>query len=281
MSKSPIQELIKNNLTIPTLPEIVLRISEVMEDPESGVAEIGSIVAQDAPLAAKVLRIANSSYYGLSGECVSTEHATTVLGVRVLKNIVTQVSVINMFEHLEDLDFDMDEIWKHNSFTGHLCAKLAATSKNVVAISPDEAYVCGLLHDVGKVVILDGLGRRYTQVYKDAKMEGVPLFKKEREELSFNHTDVGAVVARRWDLPDKIVRAIQFHHGPREKVAGDAIVSVVAHANLLAHRVVEGADDETVEGTFDVPTRQQLGLDQAAVAEVVDFAREHQDVDLI
>ena len=101
-SNAGIRALMRSNLSIPTLPEVVLRINELIERPDTGCSEIGTLVAEDAPLATKVLRLANSAYYGLAAECTSMEHASTVLGVRVLKNIVTQISVIQKFEHLDE-----------------------------------------------------------------------------------------------------------------------------------------------------------------------------------
>jgi len=270
--KTSIKELIRNNLSIPTLPEVVMRINRLVDDPDVGTAEIGELVSHDAPLAAKVLRIANSAYYGLSGECVSTAHASTVLGIKVLRNIVTQVAVINEFDHLEDSEvFSMQELWNHACLTGHLCSRLGQRSSEVTTLEPEEFYVCGLLHDVGKVILLDGLGEQYRDIVSVAAREQKPLHLVERAVLSFNHTDVGSVVANRWGLPEQISNAIHYHHGPRDEVASNEVVSVVAHANLLAHRVVRN-DAEGVWGIFDVGTREQLGLCQEDVADVVEFA---------
>lgn len=280
MSQQSIQQLIRSNLSIPTLPEVVLRIRQVMDDPDAGTAEIGAMVAEDAPLAAKVLRIANSAYYGLSGECVSTEHASTVLGLRILKNIVTQAAVIQCFDHLEDSeDFKIKDLWEHASFTGHLSARLAERARTIGILTPSELYVCGLLHDVGKVVLLDGLGSQYLALFARARNEGTPLYKLEKEELGFAHTDVGAVVAKRWDLPDQVARAIQHHHGPRRMVAADPIVSIVAHANLLAHRIQSETEVEP-ESIFDDPTQDLLGLTRSDILEVVEWGTENMHIGL-
>lgn len=280
MSQQSIQQLIRSNLSIPTLPEVVLRIREVMDDPDAGTAEIGAMVSEDAPLAAKVLRIANSAYYGLSGECVSTEHASTVLGLRVLKNIVTQAAVIQCFDHLEDSeDFKIRDLWEHASFTGHLSARLAERARTIGILTPSELYVCGLLHDVGKVVLLDGLGSQYLGLVSRSRKEGTPLYKLEKEELGFAHTDVGAVVAKRWDLPEQVARAIQHHHGPRRMVAADPIVSIVAHANLLAHRIHSDAEEDAA-AIFDDPTKDLLGITHGDIQEVVDWGTENKSIGL-
>lgn len=278
MSQQPIQQLIRNNLTIPTLPEVVLRIRAIINDPDSGTAEVGALIAEDAPLAAKVLRIANSAYYGLSGECASTEHASTVLGMRVLRNIVTQAAVIQCFDHLEGSnDFKVQDLWRHASFTGHISAKIAERARTLGTLSPAELYACGLLHDVGKVVMLDGLGEKYLNLVKRSRRESIPLHKMEKEVLSFDHTDVGALVAKRWDLPDQVARTIQYHHGPRRMVATDPIVSIVANANILAHRIDEGVEPAEASAVFDDPTRDLLGLAEDQVQDIIAWAIENKD----
>lgn len=269
-TNQPLQDLLRNNNSIPTLPEVVLRIQDLIAQEDAGTAEIGALVAEDPPLAAKVLRIANSSFYGLAGECMSTEHASTVLGVKVLKNIVTQVAVMDLFEHVENPCLNVADLWSHAIFTAQLCSMLAERAKRAGDLAPEEYYVCGLLHDVGKLVMLDGLGERYFDVIRASSERDVPLHQVEREMLSFTHTDVGAMVAKRWDLPENVGNAIQYHHGPRSRVAGDPVVSLVAHSNLLAHRLTEGGD---TTGIFDEETCRQLGLTQDAVDFVSQFAQ--------
>jgi putative nucleotidyltransferase with HDIG domain len=271
-----IKDVIQNNLSIPTIPEVVQRVAALVEDPESGTAEIGEVISGDAPLAAKVLRIANSAFYGLSGTCVSTEQASTILGVRVLRNIVTQVAVIQQFEHLEHIkDFHIGELWRHAILTGHVCSFLAKKCRRTVHQAPEELYVCGLLHDVGKIVMLDGLGDAYVSMAREARDNGLPLFVAEKRRFGFNHTDVGAIVATRWGLPQSIALAIQFHHGPREKVATNTVVSLVANANLFVHRVVEG-NPAAASRVFDGETAGFLGLAPRDINEAIDFTLQHQ-----
>ncbi len=269
-TEQSLHDLLRNNVSIPTLPEVVVRIQNLIAQEGAGTAEIGALVAEDPPLAAKVLRIANSAFYGLSGECLSTEHASTVLGVKVLKNIVTQVAVMDLFEHVENPCLNVADLWSHAIFTAQLCAMLSNRAKKAGGLASEEYYVCGLLHDVGKLVMLDGLGERYLEVVRTAQEHKAPLHQVERKLLSFSHTDVGAMVAKRWDLPEEVGNAIQFHHGPRNRVAGSPVVSLVAHANLLAHRLMEGGDPS---GIFDEETCQQLGLAPDAIDFVARFAK--------
>lgn len=274
MSTLRAQKLLRNNVTIPTIPEIVTRIQKLVDDPEAGTKEMGALVAQDAPLAAKVLRIANSAYYGLHEPCVSTEQASAILGARVLRNVVTQAAVMNQYQHLRKYsDFDFDEMWRHTVATGHVCASLAKQCKVPLALTPDEFYVCGLLHDIGQIVMLDSLGEEYLDILRESKQQKRPIQLLEQSVLGYDHTDVGALIARRWSLPDPIINAIQYHHGPREAVESDPVVSLVANANLLVNRV-SALSLESAELVFDDDTCDLLGLSTIDKSEIVRITQE-------
>lgn len=267
-----IQNLIQGCRSVPTLPEVVLRIQALVDDPTKGAAEIGAVVVEDAPLAAKVLRIANSAYYGLPGRCMSTERATTVLGVQMLRNIVTQVAVFEAFEHLEkDWGSDVRELWAHAMRTAQVCRHIAVRSRRLEAVGAPECHACGLLHDIGKVVMLDGLGAEYMDTVAGARRSGAPLYVAEQERFGFDHTEVGSVVSTRWGLPEVMARAIRYHHGPKDKVSQDAVVAVVAAADRAVHGAAEG-DEAEIRSAFDESTTRLLGLVPGAVDEIVHFA---------
>jgi len=271
MSTFRAKQLISDNLTIPTLPSVVTRINDLIDDPETGLAEIGAVIAEDAPLLAKVLRIANSAYYGLREPCLSAEQASAVLGLRVLRNVVTQAAVIQQFEHLRrHPGFDLDELWRHAILTSQLCGFVARRCGGRVNLRPDEFQVCGLLHDIGKVIMLDSMGGEYLDVHDEARTLGRRLHVAEERHLGFNHTDVGALVSVRWGLPSAISAAIQYHHGPREQVETDSVVSLVANANLVAHRLADG-ESEAALATIDPPTARFLGLGRSDVEDAIEF----------
>jgi putative nucleotidyltransferase with HDIG domain len=271
MSVLSAKNVIPSNFTIPTIPAVVQRISSMLQDPNTGVREIAAVVAEDAPLAAKVLKIANSAYYGLRERCMSTQHATAVLGVRVLRNVVMQASVIQQFEHLEGTGFDLQAQWKHSILTAQICSFAAKRSKVRLGLTPEELYVCGLLHDIGKVALLDNLKNSYTDVAKMARDKNLPLYVLERSELGFDHTDVGVMIAMRWSLPQAIATAIQFHHGPEDSIQRDPIVALVARINQFAHHITSG-NLIAATSVFDPQTLRLVGMNANDVEALVQFA---------
>ena len=268
------RDLIQENVTLPTLPQIVAKINSLVDDPEVGTREIGQAVSEDAPIAAKVLKIANSAYYGLRETVLSTEHASAVLGVRQLRNIAMQASVISQFDHIESGgDFDLDGLWRHSILTGQVCAELSRRCRARIGLAPDEFHVIGLLHDMGKVLLLEGLGDQYLDAVRVANESGRELFDCEEELLGFNHAQVGALIAAQWNLPAAVVNAIQYHHGPDAEQKKDPVANLLAHTNLMTHRVAE-QDQSGAVAAFDAGTMKILGLRPADVEECVELAAE-------
>lgn len=248
-----------DNLVIPTMPAVVQRVTTLLQDPNVGLREIALIVAQDAPLTAKVLKIANSTYYGLRERCMSAQQATAVLGVRVLKNVVMQASVIQQFDHLGSQGIDLNEIWRHSIVTAQTSAFLVRRSQRKLLISAEDAYACGLLHDLGQVVLLDNLKQLYIEIARASQAANVPLFLVEQQTLGYNHADVGGRVAQRWGLPPAVVRAIGFHHGPEAEVAQDPVAGLIARTNEVVHRVASG-NAGAASGLLSGPVGALLGL---------------------
>lgn len=269
------QLISSKNISIPTLPAVVQKVQRLLEDPNTGAKELGDVVAADAPISAKVLKIANSAYYGLRERCLQPQHATAVLGVRVLRSVVTQAAVISRYDHLKGGEFDLDAQWKHSILVAQSCMFLAKRCKGMLGVTPDELYVCGLLHDLGKIVVLECLKDDYLAVMRIAREQGMPLYRAEIEHLGFTHCDVGAVVAQQWNLPVEIAGAIQNHHGPREAFENVPVSTLVAYVNLLVHRVCDG-NLASAASTFDANACRLLGVngdDVNALAQFVDGAR--------
>jgi putative nucleotidyltransferase with HDIG domain len=189
--------------------------------------------------------------------------------MRGLRNAVTQAVVFRQFEHLKKTGFDLDELWRHSVLTAQTCAMLARQSR-VKDLTPDELYTCGLLHDIGKVVMLDTVGTEYMAVVRTAERQQIPMVQAERLQLGYDHTDIGAIIATCWSLPIPVAAAIEFHHGPQDAVEGSAVVALVAAANRIVHRVIEG-DTAAAIREIDAPTAAFLGLAPADVAEVVAY----------
>lgn len=268
------ETLIRGSVQLPTLPQVIARINALVDDPDVGVREIGAAVSEDAPIAAKVLRLANSAQYGLREKVLSTEHATAVLGVSVLRTIAMQASVVARYDHLRGQeDFNLETLWRHSILVGKVCGALATRSRARIELAPDEFQVVGLLHDMGKVLLLEAGAEAYLKCVRAARESGTPGFLAEEQTYGFHHGEVGALVAEEWGLPPLVGQCARFHHGPREHLDGSPTLALVALGNLLAHEVASG-DLDAAHGVFGSHERALLCLRAADVGSVVEFANE-------
>ncbi|MDA1264881.1 MAG: HDOD domain-containing protein [Planctomycetota bacterium] len=271
MTSSKIRELLPSGFSIPTLPEVVVRLQRLISEPDVGSREIGEEIAGDAPLLAKVLKMANSAFYGLSGRCLSAEHACTVLGSRVINNIVTQLGALQAYEHLDEVE-DVRRIWEHSQAVSELSAFLARRVTYGCALDASDCATFGLLHDLGKVVLVDAYGDEYVQVLRRAREEGSDLVELERVAFEVDHAEVGTYVVSRWGLPEAVCRAVSFHHGPLTDVTNDPAVAIVFLANALMD-AAPGASDEELLAILEGPAVASLGLEEDLAAEVIAFVR--------
>jgi len=275
MDKREELQAIGENLNVPTLPAVVLEVNRMVADPTVGSKEIGAKIASDQGLATKVLQLANSSAYGLAEEVLSAEHAASVIGGEGLKNIALQASIMSKFEKYSNLpDFDLEDLWDHSMLTAQLSRCLGQRSRPVRTMTPEDFYTCGLLHDVGKLVLLDNLGDEYLEVMRHARQVGQVLHVGEQQSLGYTHVDVGVLVSSRWDFPEGIQQAIAYHHGPKEMVFGNPAVAIVAIADQLAYRVTSTSFDHVAQRLGKL-AHALLGVSREGFQEVLAEALRH------
>ena len=264
-----------DRVSIPTLPEVVQKLNTMVENPKVGLDEIGELVSKDAAISAKVLRIANSAVYGLAEPATSVIEAAKIVGARTLRNIALQASIFDHYgDYAEIQEFDLMGVWKHAIFVGQMSQEIALRSRAVdMELTPDEFYTCGLLHDLGKVVLLESLGEQYLDVYRRANENGRASHLEEQEAFGFCHTDVGVLVARRWNLHERIGQVIQYHHGPRVEIERSPLVAVVAVADQLSYRLETGEFEKYARKLASVTT-QLLQMTPKQFNEIVDWGVE-------
>ncbi|MAE29719.1 MAG: HDOD domain-containing protein [Planctomycetota bacterium] len=274
MNKDLIKERLGEKLELPSLPAVVQRVNALIEDPTAGMREVGAAIGLDPPLTAKLLRIVNSAYYGLSVPVVSVEHAASILGIRGLRTLLLRVSVYDIFAHLHDHpEFDVRGLWKHSVLTAQLTGATAARTRIRSDVSTDELYVCGLLHDIGQFLMIEHVGDEFIEAWNRARERGTSPVAAEREVLGFSHTDLGAMLARRWSLPTHAIQAIRFHHDMRRAAPAEPVVALVAMANILARAAADDAGPRGVCRRAGPALLDCLSLDKRGVEELIETGR--------
>ena len=226
---------------LPPLPDAVRRIQELAADPEVDCTSLGSALEEDADLVQRVLHLAA----GLPGQEAPPADGPTAaqrLGTRGLAPVVLQAVAERLLEeHPRAGDVDAAGLVRHALRTGRLACELARCAPAGLGPCPEEAFGWGLLHDVGKILLLDTLGPEYVEILADARQLATPLHVVERSLLGFSHVDVSALAAARWGLDRPAVEAIRYHHGPRARFAERADLALLAVADQATYRSTRGA----------------------------------------
>jgi HD-like signal output (HDOD) protein len=221
---------------LPAVPEIVAEVLRVTQDPSSDLNTVGEIVERDPALTAKILRISNSAYYGLKQHVGTLKLALVVLGITEVRNIVLGVSV---FDALQDQSIDPTmarDVYGHCLVTGSLAKKLFM---RLGLNSHGEAFVCGVLHDMGKLLLVRKIKDGYIKLLKVTKGSSKDLCRIEKEAFGFTHADAAAAIAELWDFPKPLTDALWLHHPIDDTslvTAKDPILAAgIRVANLAAH----------------------------------------------
>ena len=234
--QSQILEELTASDSLPSLPGIAARILELTQDPNVVLDDLAEMIQNDQALAAKILRTINSSYYGLRQKCGNIQRALALMGLSPVRSLVLGFSLVDAVG-MDEGEFDYVSYWKRGMLTA-MGARSIANAKKLA--NAEEAFLGGLLQDVGMVVMHRALGERYESLL--ARSEGVhsSLLALEINELETHHAEVGAMLTGRWNLPDELVMCVRYHERPTAAPQPVAeLVRCVALGNLIHDVLVE------------------------------------------
>ena len=211
-----LKEKIKRISNLPTLPQNASTIMNRINDPKTSSSDVASVVSQDVALSAKILRLANSAFYGIPRTINNVNEAVVILGFKVIYTIVLSLTVFDMFPDSSlSLHFNRKKFWKHCVICGLLSRLIAQKMKNN-RIEPEDSFCAGLLHDIGKIVMEQYLHDDMHTVIDYSLKGGKSFFQSEKELLEYTHADVTELLISRWNLPDMLYYPLVFHHSPEQ-----------------------------------------------------------------
>lgn len=218
---------------IPTLPIVALKVNDMLRDYDASIKEMSAAIENDQAMVSKILRLVNSAFYGFRSRISNIPHAVTILGFNTVRNAVVSISVIDAFSGKGSVEgFDISEFWRHSVAVAvtsrHLAEKTCSTA-------PAEAFVAGLLHDLGKVVLAHHFTDLFRQALESAKNTGLSFYEVENRLLPANHAKIGACLAKRWQLPGRLVDAIGYHHAVTKTVADTDMLNTVHVADVIVN----------------------------------------------
>lgn len=261
-----LQQLVQTIRDLPALPEVVVRVMRMAEDPRSDAQAIARVIATDQAMAARVLKLANSAFYGLPRRVGTLSEAVVILGFRTIKNLAIAASTFELLNReIAGYWLQRGELWRH-SLACAIGAQLIARRARLPV--SEEAFVAGLLHDIGKVAIDLFVRAQFDQIMERALQDRIPFVEAEQAVLGFNHAMAGGLIAEKWNLPPLLVSVIKYHHQPSSAPDRDPMISVVHLADLLSITMGIGIGGDGLYYTLEDGTLAMFGLGQADIDEL-------------
>lgn len=237
----PIKEELKDRIerfsNLPTLPQLATRLIKTINNPHTSASDVASIVEQDISLSAKVLRLANSAFYGIPKSVTNINSAVVILGFKVISTMVLSLTVFDMFpeERRTKTLFDRKAFWLHSLSCGIIAKLLTSHINKCILFDPEEAFCAGLLHDIGKIVMEQYIHQEFHRALEYASLNKIPLIEAENQVLGYNHGDVANWLTSHWGLPSEIRFSLIFHHEPENTPTGKDITMLCHISDWLCY----------------------------------------------
>jgi len=218
---------------LPTIPSVFLTVNKMLSDPHTSAFDVGQVVSNDQVIASKILKLANSAFYGFAGRVNTVSHAIAVLGFNATKNVVMTTGVLSTLNLKNPIEgFNLAAFWKHSAAVGAI-ARLVADE--FYAQKKEEAFVAGILHDIGKLVLAICSPEDFARCLNLTTSKGCLFLDAEKEVLGICHADIAAWINRRWNLPREIA-AVMINHHKNISVLSEhtRMIAIVKLADVLA-----------------------------------------------
>ena len=250
---------------LPTLPGIISKLSKMAEDPDTTTDQMGKVISKDHILAAKLLKLVNSAFYGFPQKISSLNSALILLGFNVVKSLIISSSI---FELMESQDM---ELWEHSLGCAVVCNVLA---KRLEVSDPEEVSTAGLIHDIGKVAIKMELKPEFEALGLMIHDKQISRLAAEKEMLGLDHAEVGGWLAKSWNLPPKLVEPIACHHDPRNAKDEKMATAIIHFSDILIRGLGYGHGDDVWVPPLSKSAWEILGLSAEDLDEIIDEVEE-------
>lgn len=267
------KDLVQDTQGLITLPDVYLRISQLIEDPDSSITDIANVVSRDPSFTIRLLGIANSSLYHFTSKVDTVARAVTIIGTAQVRNLALSMSVASSFEGMPNDLVSMPNFWRHSLLCALVSRHLAEAAGRC---DRDVAFTAGLLHDIGALVIFNRMPTHAQQALLMVldSQEEITVPQAEREVFGFDHADVGGELARVWNLPPVLTECIAHHHDLAMATQHPRYVALVHLGNLLAQMAEIGSLDLDDVAPIDPKAWELTGLDEDCIEPAINAVRD-------
>jgi putative nucleotidyltransferase with HDIG domain len=231
---------------LPSLPVVVSKVLIILKDPDFSVRQLSRVIAADAALTGRTLAISRSPRYAQRRQPSSVHEAILVLGFHTLRNIVMAAAAQSFISRTNKV---AKQLWRH-SLAAALAARMLSERSGIA--DPELAFLAGLLHDVGEIVLLNGDPRGFEQMVEEVQQSNGSLVIKEREQYAFDHASIGLALLDYWDIDERIGQAAYWHHYDGDGIDADSLVSILKMADHLCFKVDLGFVSEPPPPTAEM-----------------------------
>ncbi len=262
MTPEQIKEKIKSIIQLPALPAVAMEVVELVDNPKTSASKLGKVISSDQALTAKVLKIANSPFYGFPKKISTIDFAIIVLGFDALKEIVISISLVSSLQKKSDNYFDAKTFWDHSISTGVVARRLARDLGYRIS---GEVFVGGLLHDMGVSVLHRYFNSEFSRIIEITRETDLNILEAEESVMGVTHGEVGGWLAERWNLPEHLAEAIAFHHVPAKAQINPDLVALVHCADIMSLQITRQQIDWDKGIEFDPAALERLRLNDPDV----------------
>lgn len=261
MDQNALKDIILNAKDLPAMPHVAAKVLELAGNPETTAAKLQKVIQDDQAMAARILKIANSALYGCSRQIKTLTEAIVMLGFNTIRSLVVTSAARNMYlQEGKTMGLKERLLWEHSIGCAIACRILVNPRHPAYA---EEAFLAGLMHDIGKLVLNQYASDVFDQVVQEVYNEGRQFAAVEREMLGFDHTEVGAMLVTKWKLSPVMEEAIRFHHTEAEFTRERLILCYLDLANNLCKRQGIGFVEAPELDLLSLPSNQVLGFSAA------------------
>lgn len=258
--RQEIRRRLREIQSLPTLPPIAAKLNKMVEDEDITANQLGNVIERDQVLTSKLLKMVNSSFYGFPQRISTVANAIVLLGINVIKTLIVTSSI---FEMMQSSDVGL---WEHSLGCATI-ASLIAKKKGLK--NPEEVSTAALLHDLGKVVVRAELPSEYDNLLALVERKGISMREAEEELLGVSHSEIGGWLVHQWNLPDRLVLPITWHHRPEEAPDHRDVTAILHFSDILIRAVGFGFGGDIWVPALDSAAWKRIKLSRSEMKELL------------